>query len=88
MTRGGNEICCWDMNNTSIVKRGRGRPVGATSFVNVSVADLVQFFNDAPVPVSRIWLEKMNLTIQPIERTISEVNVQTVPVIEYKITKL
>lgn len=79
------------MNNTSTVtKRGRGRPTGSTSFVNVSVADLEQFVGtSSAIPVSRIWLEKMGLTIQPVQRTIQESEVETsIPKVEFKITKL
>ena len=79
------------MNNTSIVtKRGRGRPAGSTSFVNVSVADLEQFVGtSSAIPVSRIWLEKMGLTIQAVQRTIQESEVETsTPKVEFKITKL
>ena len=79
------------MNNTSTVtKRGRGRPAGSTSFVNVSLADLDQFVGtSSAIPVSRIWLEKMGLTIQPVQRTIQESEVETsTPKVEFKITKL
>ena len=79
------------MNNTSIVtKRGRGRPAGSTSFVNVSIADLEQFVGtSSAIPVSRIWLEKMGLTIQAVQRTIQESEVETsIPKVEFKITKL
>ena len=79
------------MNNTSTVtKRGRGRPAGSTSFVKVSVADLEQFVGtSSAIPVSRIWLEKMGLTIQAVQRTIQESEVETsTPKVEFKITKL
>ena len=79
------------MNNTSTVtKRGRGRPAGSTSCVNVSIADLEQFVGtSSAIPVSRIWLEKMGLTIQAVQRTIQESEVETsTPKVEFKITKL
>lgn len=79
------------MNNTStVVKRGRGRPAGSTSFVNVSLADLDQFVGTASaIPVSRIWLQKLGLTIQPISRTIQEAEGEdSTPKVEFKITKL
>jgi hypothetical protein len=78
------------MNDTSIVKRGRGRPAGATSFVNVGIADLEQFIGvKSAIPVSRVWLQKMGLTVQQIERTISEVQGEdSSPKVEFKITKL
>jgi hypothetical protein len=64
--------------------------VGSTSFVNVSVADLEQFVGtSSAIPVSRIWLEKMGLTIQPVQRTIQESEVESsVAKVEFKITKL
>lgn len=78
---------CSCMNNTTTVKRGRGRPVGSTSFVNVSLADLDQFIGTGTaIPVSRIWLQKQGLTIQPIERKIREAS--DAPTVEFKITKL
>lgn len=79
------------MNNTSTVtKRGRGRPVGSTSFVNVSLADLDQFVGtSSAIPVSRIWLQKMGLTIQPVSRTIQEAEGEdSSPKVEFKISKL
>jgi hypothetical protein len=81
------------MNQTTtatIVKRGRGRPAGSTSFVNVSLADLDQFVGTkSAIPVSRVWLQKMGLAIQPIFRSISEVaDSDSSPKVEFKITKL
>jgi len=79
------------MNNITSVKRGRGRPVGSTSFVNVSLADLDQFIGTkSAIPVSRVWLQKMNLTVQPITRSINEASDTTdsTPKVEFKITKL
>lgn len=83
-------VQCSRMNNTTSVKRGRGRPVGSTSFVNVSLADLDQFVGTkSAIPVSRIWLQKMGLAIQPVFRSISEVNdSDSSPKVEFKITKL
>jgi len=79
------------MNNTSvetIVKRGRGRPAGSTSFVNVSIGDLEEFVGTkSAIPVSRVWLQKMNLTVQAIDRTIHAVD-DSSPKVEFKITKL
>ena len=79
------------MNNTStVVKRGRGRPAGSTSFVNVSLSDLDQFVGtSSAIPVSRVWLQKMGLTIQPITRTIQEAEGEdSTPKVEFKISKL
>jgi len=84
-------VDCSRMNNTSTVtKRGRGRPAGSTSFVNVSLADLDQFVGtSSAIPVSRVWLEKMGLTIQAVQRTIQEAGEETsTPKVEFKITKL
>ena len=87
LTSGKSVVECWCMNNPTIVKRGRGRPAGSTSFVNVSLADLEQFVgNNSAIPVSRVWLEKMGLTVQQVERTISEKSDN--PTIEFKLTKL
>ena len=83
-------VQCSRMNNTTSVKRGRGRPVGSTSFVNVSLADLDHFVGTkSAIPVSRVWLQKMGLAIQPISRSITEVNdSDSSPKVEFKITKL
>ena len=93
MTGAKNVVQCSRMNQTTtatIVKRGRGRPAGSTSFVNVSLADLDQFVGTkSAIPVSRVWLQKMGLAIQPISRSISEVNdSDSSPKVEFKITKL
>ena len=77
------------MNNPTIVKRGRGRPAGSTSFINVSLSDLEQFVGSASaIPVSRIWLQKQNVTITPLERTINEVDTDESPKVQFKLTKL
>jgi len=93
LTGAKNVVQCSRMNQTTtatIVKRGRGRPAGSTSFVNVSLADLDQFVGTkSAIPVSRVWLQKMGLAIQPISRSISEVNdSDSSPKVEFKITKL
>ena len=72
---------------TTSLKKGRGRPTGGTSFVNVSISDLKRF-GEIPVPVSRVWLEKMGLTVAPIAPIVSEVKEEIAPVIEFKLTKL
>ena len=79
----------WCMNNPTVVKRGRGRPAGSTSFINVSLSDLEQFVGSASaIPVSRIWLQKQNVTITPLERTINEVDTDESPKVQFKLTKL
>ena len=72
---------------TTSLKKGRGRPAGGTSFVNVSISDLKRF-GEIPVPVSRVWLEKMGLTVNLIAPIVSEVKQEISPVIEFKLTKL
>lgn len=50
------------MSNTSnsTPKRGRGRPKGATSLMNVTVGELCRLLNsDAVVPISRVFGEKL-----------------------------
>ena len=74
------------MNETP-TKKSRGRPTGGTSFVNVSIADLKRF-GEIPVPVSRVWLEKMGLTVATISPIVSEVKQEVSPVVEFKLTKL
>ena len=45
-------------------KTGSGRKKGATSFTNVTIADLQKFCGSASViPVSRVWLEQMGANI-------------------------
>ena len=42
----------------------RGRPKGAKSFVNVDMETLSQYFGAKQhIPVSRVWLEKMNIMV-------------------------
>ena len=62
-------------------KTGSGRKKGATSFANVTIADLQQFCGNATViPVSRVWLEQMGACIQGDNRT--EISVSQAPVEE------
>jgi len=72
---------------TTSIKKSRGRPTGGTSFVNVSIADLKRF-GEIPVPVSRVWLEKMGLTVATVSPIVSEVKQEVSPAIEFKLTKL
>ncbi len=92
MTGAKNVVQCSRMNQTTtatIVKRGRGRPAGSTSFVNVSLADLEQYVGTkSAIPVSRVWLQKMDLTIEAIARSIKEADSDSSPKVEFKITKL
>lgn len=46
-------------------KTGSGRKKGATSFVNITLAELEKFCGSATgIPVSRVWLERMGASIQ------------------------
>jgi hypothetical protein len=43
----------------------RGRPKGAISFVNIDMETLTKLFNNSQaIPVSRVWLEKLNIEIE------------------------
>jgi len=61
------------MNNIP-VKRGRGRPKGSKSFVNVSLEQLNAMLPPGTVvPVSQVWLKKLGLPIappQPVAQTV------------------
>ena len=42
----------------------RGRPVGAKSFVNIDMETLNAYFGTKQhIPVSRVWLEKLNIQV-------------------------
>jgi len=42
----------------------RGRPKGGTSFVNINLEQLNDLFgHKQAIPVSRVWLEKLNVTV-------------------------
>jgi len=42
----------------------RGRPKGAKSFVNIDMETLNAYFGSKQhIPVSRVWLEKMNIEV-------------------------
>jgi hypothetical protein len=46
----------------------RGRPKGAKSFVNINMETLNEYFGSKQhIPVSRVWLEKMNIVISEQE---------------------
>ena len=48
-------------------KRGSGRRKGATSFTNISIADLKKFCGSATlIPVSRIWLEQLTDSVDEV----------------------
>mgnify|MGYP003624922595 FL=1 len=42
----------------------RGRPKGGTSFVNINLEQLSDLFGRRQsIPVSRVWLEKLNIIV-------------------------
>ena len=46
-------------------KKTRGRPKGSKSFINVCLSELNNLFrNTQNVPVSRVWLENLNIDIK------------------------
>ena len=46
----------------------RGRPKGAKSFVNVEIETLTKYFGAKQhIPVSRVWLEKLNIKVNDAE---------------------
>ena len=59
----------------SDTKRGRGRPKGGKSFVNVKMSDLDNLFGKQQnIPVSRVWLEKLNISVETKTQSIKEEN--------------
>jgi len=59
----------------------RGRPKGAKSFVNIDMETLNEYFGSKQhIPVSRVWLEKMNILI--IEKEANEVKSSIKPTSE------
>ena len=60
------------------MRRTRGRPKGAKSFVNVDMQTLNEYFGSKQhIPVSRVWLEKMNIMI--IEQEANQINASVKP---------
>ena len=56
----------------------RGRPKGAKSFVNIDMETLNSYFGSKQhIPVSRVWLEKMNILI--IEKEANQINASLRP---------
>ena len=52
-------------------KSGSGRRKGATSFTNISIADLQKFCGSATlIPVSRVWIEQMGASVSEATPTI------------------
>jgi hypothetical protein len=48
----------------------RGRPKGATSFVNVDMQSLSKLFGpNQHIPVSRVWLEKLKVNVESSQQT-------------------
>lgn len=64
---------------------GRGRPKGAKSFVNIDMETLNSYFGSKQhVPVSRVWLEKLNIMVD--ERKPNIVSTSVKPTEEDRIT--
>jgi hypothetical protein len=56
----------------------RGRPKGAKSFVNINMETLNEYFGSKQhIPVSRVWLEKMNIVIS--EQEANQINASVKP---------
>jgi hypothetical protein len=56
----------------------RGRPKGAKSFVNINMETLNEYFGSKQhIPVSRVWLEKMNIIIS--EQEANQINASVKP---------
>ena len=56
----------------------RGRPKGAKSFVNIDMETLNEYFGSKQhIPVSRVWLEKMNILI--VEQEANQMNASVKP---------
>ena len=54
-------------------KSGSGRRKGATSFTNISIADLQKFCGSATlIPVSRVWIEQMGASVSESTPTVVE----------------
>ena len=52
-------------------KSGSGRRKGATSFANITLADLQKFCGSATlIPVSRVWIEQMGASVSESTPTI------------------
>ncbi len=48
----------------------RGRPKGSNSFVNVNMETLNKLFGQGQnIPVSRIWLKKLDIVVDAEEKT-------------------
>jgi len=55
----------------------RGRPKGSKSFVNVDMETLGQYFGAKQhIPVSRVWLEKMNIVLSDKTPNVVETSVR------------
>jgi hypothetical protein len=69
-------------------KKGRGRPKGSTSFVKVSVSDLMRYIGkDSTIMVSRKWLKDMGIEVGENNKTkvVTPVTEQE-PQIQYRIS--
>ena len=69
----------------------RGRPRGAKSFANIDMETLNAYFGSKQhIPVSRVWLEKMNIQISEskpnLVQSSAQPTVDSAP-IEFQITE-
>ena len=55
----------------------RGRPKGAKSFVNIDMETLHAYFGSKQhIPVSRVWLEKMNIQVSDSKPNVVESSIR------------
>lgn len=74
--------------NDKQTKRGRGRPKGATSFVNLNMNQLKDYVGEyQAIPVSRVWLEKMGIDIVEQKSSVqAQPRPATTPPVEMKLS--
>lgn len=69
-------------------KRGRGRPKGGKSFTNLTMSQLKDFIGEHQcIPVSRVWLESMNIEVVDTKRVIqAQPSATTSPTVTMKLS--
>lgn len=75
------------IDNTQ-TKRGRGRPKGAKSFVNLTMNQLKDYVGEyQAIPVSRVWLEKMGIDVVEQKSVVqAQPRPATTPPVEMKLS--
>jgi len=74
--------------NTQTQKRGKGRPVGATSFVTMTLAELnARFGPNETIPVGRLFLEKGVVKANPQTIAATPVVEETTPAVEMTLSE-